>query len=106
MTGDTKVVEKAKGDGFTSTPRVLVLYLKAFTFSGANCKPGDVIAVSGDIGDHGIAIMSQRANLGFETEIQSDSASLNSAAEALVKEIRFFLRCMRDPTRGGSWYHT
>ena len=100
VTGDTKVVEKGKGDGIYINTTGVGVVPKGIHLSGANCKPGDVIAVSGDIGDHGVAIMSQRANLGFETEIQSDSASLNSMTEALVKEIPS-LRCMRDPTRGG-----
>ena len=100
VTGDTKVVEKGKGDGIYINTTGVGVVPSGIHLSGANCKPGDVIAVSGDIGDHGIAIMSQRANLGFETEIQSDSASLNSLTEELTKGIPS-LRCMRDPTRGG-----
>ena len=59
-----------------------------------------MIAISGDIGDHGVAVMSQRVNLGFETNVESDSASLNRLTEKLVKGVPS-LRCMRDPTRGG-----
>ena len=81
VTGDTKVVERGKADG---------IYINT----------GDVIAISGDIGDHGVAVMSQRVNLGFETGVVSDSASLNRLTEKLVAEIPS-LRCMRDPTRGG-----
>lgn len=100
VTGDTKVVEKGKGDGVYINTTGVGVVPHGIRLSGSHCKPGDVIAISGDIGEHGVAIMSQRANLGFETQIQSDSASLNGLTEKLVKEIPS-LRCMRDPTRGG-----
>ncbi len=100
VTGDTKVVERGKADGiYINTCGVGVLP-EGVRLSGANCRPGDVIAISGDIGDHGVAVMSQRVNLGFETGVESDSASLNHLTEKLVAEIPS-LRCMRDPTRGG-----
>ena len=100
VTGDTKVVERGKADGiYINTCGVGVLP-KGIRLSGANFRPGDVIAISGDIGDHGVAVMSQRVNLGFETGVVSDSASLNRLTEKLVAEIPS-LRCMRDPTRGG-----
>lgn len=100
VTGDTKVVERGKADGiYINTCGVGVLP-KGIRLSGANCRPDDVIAISGDIGDHGVAVMSQRVNLGFETGVVSDSASLNRLTEKLVVEIPS-LRCMRDPTRGG-----
>lgn len=100
VTGDTKVVERGKADGiYINTCGVGVLP-EGVRLSGANCRPGDVIAISGDIGDHGVAVMSQRVNLGFETGVVSDSASLNRLTEKLVAEIPT-LRCMRDPTRGG-----
>ena len=100
VTGDTKVVERGKADGiYINTCGVGVLP-KGIRLSGANCRPGDVIAISGDIGDHGVAVMSQRVNLGFETGVVSDSASLNRLTEKLVAEIPS-LRCMRDRTRGG-----
>ena len=100
VTGDTKVVERGKADGiYINTCGVGVLP-KGIRLSGANCRPGDVIAISGDIGDHGVAVMSQRVNLGFETGVVSDSASLNRLTEKLVAEIPS-LRCMRDPTRRG-----
>ena len=98
--GSAKVVERGKADGiYINTCGVGVLP-KGIRLSGANCRPGDVIAISGDIGDHGVAVMSQRVNLGFETGVVSDSASLNRLTEKLVAEIPS-LRCMRDPTRGG-----
>ena len=100
VTGDTKVVERGKADGiYINTCGVGVLP-KGVRLSGSFCKPGDVIAISGDIGDHGVAVMSQRVNLGFETNVESDSASLNRLTEKLVKGVPS-LRCMRDPTRGG-----
>ena len=93
VTGDTKVVERGKADGiYINTCGVGVLP-EGVRLSGANCRPGDVIAISGDIGDHGVAVM-------FETGVVSDSASLNRLTEKLVAEIPS-LRCMRDPTRGG-----
>ena len=100
VTGDTKVVERGKADGiYINTCGVGVLP-EGVRLSGANCRPGDVIAISGDIGDHGVAVMSQRVNLGFETGVVSDSASLNRLTEKLVAEMPSH-PCMRDPTRGG-----
>ncbi|MCD8339775.1 MAG: hydrogenase expression/formation protein HypE [Burkholderiales bacterium] len=100
VTGDTKVVEKGKGDGVYINTTGLGVIPNGISLSGAFCKPGDVVAVSGDIGDHGVAVMSERVNLGFETNVKSDTASLNRMTEALVKNVPS-LRCMRDPTRGG-----
>lgn len=100
VTGDTKVVEKGKGDGIYINTAGVGVVPEGVHLSGSFCKPGDVIAVSGDIGDHGVAIMSERVNMSFETKVQSDSASLNKMAEALVSGVPS-LRCMRDPTRGG-----
>ena len=75
VTGDTKVVERGKADGiYINTCGVGVLP-EGVHLSGANCRPGDVIAISGDIGDHGVAVMSQRVNLGFETGVVSVSHS-------------------------------
>ena len=100
VTGDTKVVERGKADGiYINTCGVGVLP-KGIRLSGANCRPGDDNAIYCDNGDHGVAVMSQRVNLGFETGVVSDSASLNRLTEKLVAEIPS-LRCMRDPTRGG-----
>ncbi|MCG4849520.1 AIR synthase-related protein, partial [Streptococcus gordonii] len=68
--------------------------------SGANCRPGDVILVSGTLGDHGIAIMSQRESLAFSSTIESDAAPLNHLI-ADVLAAAPGTRCFRDPTRGG-----
>jgi len=73
--------------------------------SGDRARPGDRILISGSIGDHGVAILSKRENLEFETEIRSDSAALNGLVNAVVAAVTpehpDGLRCLRDPTRGG-----
>jgi hydrogenase expression/formation protein HypE len=101
VTGDTKVVERGKADGvFISTAGVGVVP-DGLTLSGDRARPGDKLIVSGSMGDHGVAIMSSRENLTFETEILSDSAALNGLVEAMVVAAGPHLRLMRDPTRGG-----
>lgn len=100
-TGDTKVVERGKADGvFISTAGVGVLP-DGLALSGDKARPGDKVIVSGSMGDHGVAIMSKRENLSFETEILSDSAALNGLVEVMVATAGADLRLMRDPTRGG-----
>ncbi len=101
VTGDTKVVERGKADGvFISTAGVGVVP-DGLTLSGDRARPGDKVIVSGSMGDHGVAIMSSRENLTFETEILSDSAPLNGLVEAMVATAGPHLKLMRDPTRGG-----
>ncbi len=101
VTGDTKVVERGKADGvFISTTGIGVLP-DGLELSGDRAKPGDVILVSGTIGDHGVAIMSSRENLEFETQILSDSASLNGLVAEMVAACGPSLKLLRDPTRGG-----
>lgn len=101
VTGDTKVVERGKADGvFISTAGVGVMP-DGLVLSGDRARPGDKVIVSGSMGDHGVAIMSSRENLTFETEILSDSAALNGLVEAMVAAAGPDLRLMRDPTRGG-----
>lgn len=105
VTGDTKVVEKGKGDGvFINTAGVGViaqsLLDRGLNMSGSYAQPGDKVLLSGTIGDHGTTILSLRESLGFEAQIQSDSQSLNSLVAAMVNEVPE-IRCMRDPTRGG-----
>lgn len=100
VTGDTKVVEKGKGDGvFINTAGVGVLG-QDLHISGDRACVGDAVIVSGTLGDHGVAIMSSRENLEFETAIESDSASLHSMVSDLVSQIPE-IHCLRDPTRGG-----
>ncbi|PIO96889.1 hydrogenase expression/formation protein HypE [Pleomorphomonas carboxyditropha] len=101
VTGDTKVVDRGKADGvFISTAGVGVVP-DGLALSGDRARPGDRVIVSGSMGDHGVAIMSSRENLTFETEILSDSAPLNGLVEAMVTAAGPHLRLMRDPTRGG-----
>jgi hydrogenase expression/formation protein HypE len=97
--GDTKVVEKGKADGlFINTSGVGRLPPGA-AISGAGAKPGDVVILSGAIGDHGIAVLSAREGLGFETDLQSDAAPLNGLVETMLAAGE--VHAMRDPTRGG-----
>jgi len=98
--GDTKVVEKGKGDGvFINTTGVGVVPA-GVKISGDLARPGDVILLSGSIGDHGIAVLSKRENLEFETTIESDSAALHELVAEMVKAVPQ-IHCLRDPTRGG-----
>jgi len=100
VTGDTKVVEKGKGDGIFITTTGLGVVPQGVNISGDRARAGDRIIVSGSIGDHGVAILSKRANLEFETEIRSDTAALHGLVAAMVEVIPD-IHCLRDPTRGG-----
>ncbi|MFV0238392.1 MAG: hydrogenase expression/formation protein HypE [Flavobacteriales bacterium] len=101
VTGDTKVVEKGKGDQiFINTSGVGELYSKA-RISSDRIEVGDKIIVSGNIGSHGMAIMSDREGLEFETDLISDSTNLNHTVEALLNEFGEDIHLFRDPTRGG-----
>ncbi len=100
VSGDTKVVEKGKADRlFINTAGVGVVR-SGVTPSGDRARPGDVILVSGTMGDHGVAIMSCRENLTFETTIVSDSAALHDLVAVMVTAVPD-VHCLRDPTRGG-----
>jgi len=100
VTGDTKVVERGKGDGvFINTTGIGVIP-EGIQLSGDRARPGDSILLSGTLGDHGVAVMSQRADLDFETTLQSDSAALHELVAAMIAAAPG-LRCLRDPTRGG-----
>src|SRR4051794_6075193 len=100
VTGDTKVVDRGKGDGVYITTSGIGLVPEGRCLSIHAARPGDKILVSGTIGDHGIAIMSVREGLEFETVLESDTAPLTSLAEAILKSCPS-TRSMRDPTRGG-----
>lgn len=100
VTGDTKVVERGKGDGVFITTTGVGVVPDGLDISGAHARPGDAILVSGYIGDHGVAIMSSRENLAFETAITSDSAALHGLVANMVAAVPD-IRCLRDPTRGG-----
>jgi hydrogenase expression/formation protein HypE len=100
VTGDTKVVEQGHGDGiYISTTGVGVLP-DGVDIGGARARPGDAILVSGSMGDHGVAIMSQRENLTFEAPIESDTAALNGLIAQMLAT-GADIRVLRDPTRGG-----
>lgn len=100
ITGDTKVVERGGADGVYINTAGVGELAPGVNLSGANCRPGDKILVSGTLGDHGIAIMSQREGLAFSTPVESDAAPLNHLIAA-VMEAAPHVRCFRDPTRGG-----
>ncbi|MDO8847397.1 MAG: hydrogenase expression/formation protein HypE [Coriobacteriia bacterium] len=100
VTGDTKVVERGHGDGvYINTAGVGVLP-DGLDLSGSHCKAGDVVLLSGTLGDHGIAVISTREGLSFSTDIRTDAAPL-SALVAAVLAAAPDVRCFRDPTRGG-----
>jgi hydrogenase expression/formation protein HypE len=100
VTGDTKVVEKGKGDGLFITTTGIGAVPEGVELSANRARPGDRVLLSGPIGDHGIAILAQREGLEFETTIESDSAALHTLVADMLQVSRE-IRCMRDPTRGG-----
>lgn len=100
VTGDTKVVEKGKGDGIFINTTGIGLVPDGVDLSANHARPGDKVLLSGAIGEHGIAILAQREGLEFETTIESDSAALHSLV-SLMLQASPGIRCMRDPTRGG-----
>ena len=100
VTGDTKVVEKGKGDGLFINTSGIGRVPAGVNLSADQARPGDCILLSGTLGDHGIAILSQREGLEFETPIASDAAPLHSLVAAML-EVTHSIRCLRDPTRGG-----
>lgn len=100
ITGDTKVVDKGKGDKIFINTSGIGVVSKEIDISPKNCKPGDAVILSGKIAEHGIAIMSSRENLEFETNIKSDTAPLNDMVERMLN-VSKEIRVMRDPTRGG-----
>ncbi len=98
--GDTKVVERGKGDGLFITTTGLGERPAGVDIRGDRAEPGDAILVSGPIGDHGIAVMAQREGLQFETSIRSDSAALHTLVAAMLERVPS-IHTLRDPTRGG-----
>jgi hydrogenase expression/formation protein HypE len=105
VTGDTKVVNRGKGDQIFITTTGIGIIEDGVNISADRAQPGDKIILSGYIGDHGMAIMSQRENLEFEGTIESDSAALNGLVDMMLASSpggeRDFVHCLRDPTRGG-----
>ncbi|MBK5970097.1 MULTISPECIES: hydrogenase expression/formation protein HypE [Thiorhodovibrio] len=100
VTGDTKVVERGKADGCFITTTGIGEVPDGIEISGDRAQPGDAVLVSGTLGDHGVAIMSQRENLGFGTELASDSAALHGLVADMIAAVED-IHCLRDPTRGG-----
>lgn len=100
VTGDTKVVEQGKGDGVFITTTGVGVMREGVHLSGELARPGDSILLSGSIGDHGMAILSQREGLEFSAPIVSDTAALHGLIETML-DSGAQLRVLRDPTRGG-----
>ena len=100
VTGDTKVVEKGKGDGVYINTTCIGRLDSHLTIGPKQIQVDDVIIVSGDIGRHGITIMAEREGLEFETDLKSDCGALSPIVEKLL-EMGINIHCMRDLTRGG-----
>ncbi len=100
VTGDTKVVERGKGDGLFVNTTGVGEVPEGRVLAPARVAPGDAVLVSGPLGDHGAAVLSVREGLEFETELRSDSAPLPALVEALLAAAPE-THCLRDPTRGG-----
>lgn len=100
VTADTKVVDRGKGDQIFITTSGVGVVPAGRALSAAACRPGDRVILSGTIGDHGIAIMSVREGLEFETTLESDTAPLADLTRVMLEACPR-IRCMRDPTRGG-----
>ncbi|MEW5941670.1 MAG: hydrogenase expression/formation protein HypE, partial [Chloroflexota bacterium] len=100
VAGDTKVVEKGKADGLYINTTGVGEILPGVQIGGAYAQPGDVVLLSGPIGDHGIAVLSARGELGFESTIESDVAPLNHLILSMLEADKN-IHVLRDPTRGG-----
>lgn len=100
IAGDTKVVEKGKADGLYITTSGIGPILPGIEIGGNRARPGDRVILSGPIGDHGIAVLSARGELGFEAQVESDVAPLNHLIRAML-EAGGGIHVLRDPTRGG-----
>ncbi len=101
VTGDPKVVEQGNGNGiFINTTGIGIRYPTSEVHI-SNAQHGDDIIITGTIGDHGIAIMSRRQGLEFESSLQSDVAPLHKLIKPLLIEVPSSIHCLRDPTRGG-----
>jgi hydrogenase expression/formation protein HypE len=100
VTGDTKVVDRGKGDGLFINTAAIGLVEHTLEIGPESIREGDIILLSGDIGRHGIAVLAAREGLAFETTIQSDSAPLHEPVLALL-QAGLPVHCLRDLTRGG-----
>jgi hydrogenase expression/formation protein HypE len=101
ITGDTKVVERGHGDGVYINTTGIGILRPGISVGPHRATPGDAILVSGTIGDHGMAIMSVREGLEFESQIRSDCAALNGLIAGVLSAAGHHVHAMRDPTRGG-----
>jgi hydrogenase expression/formation protein HypE len=100
VTGDTKVVDKGSADKLFINTSGVGIVPQGVDISGANARPGDKVIVSGTLGDHGMAVLSQREGIRFQMPVPSDCAPLNKmVAEMLATGAE--IHCLRDPTRGG-----
>lgn len=100
VAGDTKVVERGKGDGVYINTTGIGAVLNGSSISPGSLQPGDKIIISGDLGRHGAAVMTSREGLMLDSDIISDSANVSPSALALI-EAGVKVRCLRDCTRGG-----
>lgn len=106
VAGDTKVVQKGKADGLYINTSGVGTVLPGLKIGGAQAQPGDIVILSGSLGDHGIAVLEARGELGFESGIQSDIAPLNRLVLAMLEvqsseKASCPIHVLRDPTRGG-----
>ena len=100
VAGDTKVVQRGKADSLYINTTGVGLIRPGVQIGGAHARPGDLVILSGPIGDHGISVLEARGELGFESHIQSDIAPLNHLVSAMVQESDQ-VHVLRDPTCGG-----
>lgn len=100
VAGDTKVVERGKADGIFINTTGIGIVRPGTAVSGNNAKPGDVVILSGPIGDHGVSILAARGDLGFEAAVKSDTAPLNHLVSNML-DTSSEIHVLRDPTRGG-----
>ncbi|PKN88020.1 MAG: hydrogenase expression/formation protein HypE [Chloroflexi bacterium HGW-Chloroflexi-7] len=100
VAADTKVVERGKADGLFISTAGFGHFPTVYTIGGDQAKPGDVVLISGSLGDHGIAVLTARGDLAFETQVESDVAPLNHMIEQILA-VSPHVHVLRDPTRGG-----
>lgn len=102
VAGDTKVVERGGADKLFLNTAGVGAVRPGLSISAANAAPGDLVLISGPIGDHGVAVLSQREGIEFETPVVSDVAPLADLVEVMLIASPSGIRCLRDPTRGGA----
>jgi len=100
VTGDTKVVEKGKADGIFINTTGFGFIPETLHIGGQFARPGDAVLISGTVGDHGIAVLTARGDLGFDTQVLSDVAPLNHLIQSIIDAVPE-VHVLRDPTRGG-----